>query len=293
MNGIINVLKPPGMTSHDVVAFLRKLVNIKKIGHGGTLDPAAAGVLPVFIGKATKAIEFFEKTDKEYMAEMVLGITTNTGDSEGSVLNIKQVNVDVEMINQVFLEFTGKIEQIPPMYSAVRYKGRKLYELARQGITVERKPRTVEIKTLELMYFEENTLTFRTTCSKGTYIRTLCEDIGQRLGCGAYLSYLVRTRAGLFHIDKAYTIEEIEQNVADNNVEKMIIPIDEGLAFLPAVKLHEKEKNSLSSGSVFYYDLDHEICDFVRVYSDGIFIGIAKVEMLDKTSRLRIVKTFL
>lgn len=293
MKGIINVLKPPGMTSHDVVAFLRKLINIKKIGHGGTLDPAAAGVLPVFIGKATKAIEFFEITDKEYIAEMVLGITTNTGDSEGSVLNIRRVNVDIEMINQVFLEFTGKIEQIPPMYSAVRYKGRKLYELARQGITVERNPRTVEIKALELLHFEENTLTFRTICSKGTYIRTLCEDIGKRLGCGAYLSYLVRIRAGLFGIDKAYTIEEIEQNVANSNLEKMIIPIDEGLAFLPAVKINEQGKNSLSSGSVLYCDLSHKICDFVRVYCEDIFIGIAKAEMFDKTSRLRIVKTFL
>lgn len=293
MKGIINVLKPPGMTSHDVVAFLRRLVHIKKIGHGGTLDPVAAGVLPVYIGKATKAVEFFENTDKEYVAEMLLGVTTDTGDSEGNILSTRQANVGIERINHVLMEFTGKIEQIPPMYSAVRHNGRKLYELARRGITVQRKPRTVEIKSLELMYFKENTVTFRTICSKGTYIRTLCEDIGRKLGCGAYLSCLVRTRVGPFHIDKSYTIEEIEQNVSDNDMEKMIIPIDEGLAFLPAVFLPEMGKNSTSCGSVFYCDFDHEICDFVRVYSSGIFIGVAKVERQRETSCMRLVKTFL
>lgn len=286
------------MTSHDVVAFLRKQINVKKIGHGGTLDPAAAGVLPVFIGKATKAIQFFENADKEYIAEMVLGITTSTGDAEGNVLNIKQVSIDIETINRVFLEFTGKIEQIPPMYSAVRYKGRKLYEFARKGITVERKPRIVEIKTLELMHIEDNILTLKTVCSKGTYIRTLCEDIGQRLGCGAYLSCLIRTRVGLFCIDKAFTIEEVEEKVAGNNVgnnvEKMIIPIDQGLEFLPAINLHEKEKNDLLSGRILYYDQQHETCDFVRVYSGGVFIGIAKkIESPGKPKGLRLAKTFL
>jgi len=293
LKGIINVLKPPGMTSHDVVAFLRRLVHIKKIGHGGTLDPAAAGVLPVFIGKATKAIEFFENTDKEYVAEMRLGITTDTGDSEGNILSTRRVNAGIQSINNVLGQFTGKIEQIPPMYSAVRHNGKKLYELARQGITVQRKPRTVEIKSLELIYYEENTVTFRTICSKGTYIRTLCEDIGRKLECGAYLSCLVRTRVGPFHIDRSYTIEEIEQNVSGNDTEKMIIPIDEGLAFLPAVLLPEMGKNNLSVGSVFYCGCNNETCDFVRLYSNGIFIGVAKTERQQKTSSLRLVKTFL
>lgn len=292
MDGIINVLKPPGMTSHDVVAYLRRLFQIKKIGHGGTLDPAAAGVLPLFIGRATKAIEFFSETDKEYVAEMVLGITTDTGDSEGNILSTRQVNVDIDRINHVFTKFVGKIEQIPPMYSAVHYHGKKLYELARHGMTVERKPRTVEIKSLELIYFKDNIVTFRTTCSKGTYIRTLCEDIGQHLECGAFLSCLVRTRVGLFYIDKSYTIEEIQQNVSNNAMDKMIIPIDECMAHLPAIELPAMEKNNFSRGRVLYYDFDHELNGFVRVYSGGIFIGIAKVEIQNQKSCIRLVKTF-
>lgn len=293
MDGIINVLKPPGMTSHDVVVFLRKLLQTKKIGHGGTLDPAAAGVLPLFIGKATKAIEFFNETDKEYVAEMVLGITTDTGDSEGNILSKRRVNVDTASIKRIFTEFVGRIEQIPPMYSAVHYKGQKLYELARQGLTVERKPRTVEIKSLELIYFKDYIVTFRTICSKGTYIRALCEDIGRRLECGAFLSCLVRTRTGSFHIDDSYTLEEIHRNISNNEAYKMIIPVDKGMAHLPVIELPAIEKNDLYKGKILYMEnMNSEIRGFVRVYSDGIFVGVAEVDTQNKKCYLRIKKTF-
>ena len=159
MKGVINVLKPPGMTSHDVVNFLRRLFQIKKIGHSGTLDPAAAGVLPVFIGKAAKAIEFFMDDDKEYIAEMRFGVTTDTGDLDGNVTNISKVNITKSHLEEILKQFTGEISQVPPMYSAVRYKGKKLYELARKGIVVERKPRNVKIYSLDLIdYSHDNAI---------------------------------------------------------------------------------------------------------------------------------------
>jgi len=188
VKGVINVLKAPGMTSHDVINFLRKLLRVKKIGHSGTLDPAAAGVLPVFVGKATKAIEFFMDDDKEYVAELRFGVTTDTGDLDGNILELKPVKITEGDLKEALKQFTGNINQVPPMYSAVRHKGKKLYELARQGITVERKARTVKIYSIDLMDFSLESAIVKVACSKGTYIRTLCEDIGKVLGCGACLS---------------------------------------------------------------------------------------------------------
>lgn len=173
MKGIINVLKPPGMTSHDVINFLRKLLIFRKIGHSGTLDPAAAGVLPVFVGKATKAIEFFMEDDKEYIAEMALGITTDTGDFEGNIVDVCSKEVDILKFEEILKEFVGEVVQIPPMYSAVRYKGKKLYELARQGITVKRKPRKVKIHSLSLLDYNVETAIVKVACSKGIYKNSL------------------------------------------------------------------------------------------------------------------------
>lgn len=167
MKGVINALKPPGMTSHDVVSFLRKLLQLKKIGHSGGTDPAAAGVLPIFVGKGTKAIEFFVEDDKEYIAEIRLGITTDTGDFEGNIINMSPVKIERLKFEETLTQFTGEVFQIPPMYSAVRYKGRKLYEFARQGIVVERKPRQVNIYSLDLLDYSGDTAIIRAICSKG------------------------------------------------------------------------------------------------------------------------------
>ncbi|ADL07990.1 tRNA pseudouridine(55) synthase TruB [Thermosediminibacter oceani] len=296
MNGIINCLKPPGMTSHDAVDFLRKQLGIKKIGHGGTLDPGAAGVLPLFVGKATKAVEFFEETTKEYVAEMTLGTTTDTGDNLGHVLETKEVDVDVSSILEVLRRFVGKIEQIPPMYSAVHYKGRKLYELARRGITVERQPRTVEIFSLELIKFEKPRVLFRVSCSRGTYIRTLCEDIGRALGCGAHLSCLVRTRLGPFQIFRSFTLEDIRTCVSQGEVQKIIIPIDEALApLMPSTRIWLKDQKLFFRGALFpakKISMEQN-AKYARIYDqDNRFLGVGEILTREDNIYLKVIKSF-
>ncbi|TYP54297.1 tRNA pseudouridine(55) synthase TruB [Thermosediminibacter litoriperuensis] len=296
MNGVINCLKPPGMTSHDVVDFLRKQLGIKKIGHGGTLDPGAAGVLPLFVGKATKAVELFEETTKEYVAEMTLGTTTDTGDNLGHVLETKEVNVDVSSILEVLRRFIGKIEQIPPMYSAVHYKGRKLYELARRGITVERQPRIVEIYSLELIKYEKPRVLFRVSCSRGTYIRTLCEDIGRALGCGAHLSCLIRTRLGPFHISSSITLEDIKMYVSQGEAWKIFMLVDEALApLMPSTRIRLRDQKSFFRGALFPVE---EISmepngKYVRIYDqENKFLGVGEILKQEDNVYLKVVKSF-
>lgn len=212
MDGILNVLKPPGMTSHDVVAYLRRLLKTKKVGHGGTLDPDAAGVLPVFIGTATRLLEFAVAGDKQYLVEMTLGCQTDTGDDSGAVIKQMPVPVlDSEKISAVLQQFTGQIMQTPPMYSALKVDGRKLYELARKGIEVERKARPIHIYRLELLHMTPDTLTLAVDCSKGTYIRVLVEDIAKALGTCATMSFLLRTKVGGFSAAFAHTLQEIAE----------------------------------------------------------------------------------
>jgi len=292
MRGIINVLKPPGMTSHDVISFIRKQLNIKKVGHSGTLDPVAAGVLPVFVGRATKAIEFFEHDDKEYVAEISLGIVTDTGDIVGKILQKREIDVDFHKLNETLLRFTGKISQIPPMYSAVRHNGKKLYELARQGIVVERKPRIVEIKALELINFSEDKVVIKVCCSKGTYIRALALDIGEKLGCGGTLSSLVRTRSGSFNIVDSYTLEEIKENVIGHRLYRILLPVDFALQYLPKVVLSTGVQTFIK-GRILPVDtsfLGDE--KQVRVYSScDTFLGIARIEKLNGRMVLRAAKS--
>jgi len=208
MDGFLNVDKPKGMTSHDVVDEIRKLVGREKAGHTGTLDPEATGVLSIAIGKATKVIQFL-KDGKEYRATMRLGITTDTQDITGKVIAKSEVvNIAEEKIRKVFKNFLGKIEQIPPMVSAVKVKGERLYKLAREGKEVERSKRTVEIYRLDLLNYEPPDITLEVSCSKGTYIRTLCHDVGKILGCGACLKSLRRTRSGIFTLKKSRSLEE-------------------------------------------------------------------------------------
>ncbi|MBQ7793372.1 MAG: tRNA pseudouridine(55) synthase TruB [Clostridia bacterium] len=228
MNGIILIDKPLGKTSHDMVYFVRRLTGIKKVGHTGTLDPDASGVLPVCIGRATKVCDMLTASDKKYCATLVLGKTTDTQDASGNVLTEHEVNVTEGDIKRIIGGFIGEIEQIPPMFSAIKKDGKKLYELARKGITVEREPRKVIIHSIDILEIdlENNTVSIDVHCSKGTYIRTLCEDIGLKLGCGAYMQTLRRTESGGFLIDKCKTLDELKDIADKGQLDSVIIPTD-------------------------------------------------------------------
>ena len=219
MDGVINFLKPPGMTSHDCVAIIRRMLGTKKVGHTGTLDPAACGVLPLCVGRATRLAEYAQQDDKIYRAEIIIGLTTDTHDLQGRVTSRKTCRgLPVERIRDALDNFKGSIRQIPPDYSAVKHKGEKLYELARRGVQVPEKPRTVVVKDLKLISFVNNIpfprLTVDVHCSKGTYIRSLCRDIGDLLSTGAVLSFLVRTSSGPFKLENSWTKEEIETAIS-------------------------------------------------------------------------------
>lgn len=210
MDGIFNVLKPPGMTSHDVVGALRKILHMKKIGHGGTLDPLAAGVLPVFTGMTTRFLEYAAHEEKSYRAELTFGFQTDTGDTEGAVIAESPVrDLTAEEIEAALASFRGEGTQIPPMYSAISVGGTKLYKLARQGIEVKREPRPITLYELEKVDYTGKTLVFDVTCSKGTFIRTLCEDLAAKLGMKGTMSFLLRRRAGVFRLEDAHTLQEI------------------------------------------------------------------------------------
>ena len=267
MNGILNVLKPPGMTSFDVVAYLRGLLKIKKIGHTGTLDPGAVGVLPVCIGKATKTIEYLVDKDKVYRAELTLGISTDTQDGLGRVVKEAKVNSSKDEIVAAVKSFVGSYSQLPPMYSAIKKNGKKLYELARSGIEVERSPREVTIHFINILSIKENKIIFDVGCSKGTYIRTLCSDIGERLGCGGHMSFLVRMKAGCFTIKNSLTLERIKEMVENDTIEKAFTGIEEVFEDFERICLNkEEEKKFLNGGFIKIEDsvptLLQKVCVF-------------------------------
>ena len=233
-NGILIIDKPAGWTSMDVCAKIRGILHEKRVGHGGTLDPMATGVLPVFVGRATRAVEFADKGDKEYLAGLRLGLVTNTQDTSGETLEEREVSVTEEALEAALARFRGDILQVPPMYSAVKINGQKLYELARKGREVERKPRPVTIHALELLGWPEAGEDFRlrVRCSKGTYVRTLCHDIGQVLGCGGAMSSLRRTMAAGFTLADAVTLDQVQEQG-----EALLRPLDSLFARYPAVTL--------------------------------------------------------
>lgn len=251
MNGIINVYKESGFTSHDVVAKLRGILHMKKIGHTGTLDPDAVGVLPVCVGKATKVCDLLTDKDKTYIAEVKLGVTTDTLDLTGEVLIEKEVLVTEENLRNIIPEFTGNIMQIPPMYSAIKVNGKKLYELARKGQEVERKPRPVTIHSLTLLKVNlpENEFTIEVSCSKGTYIRTLCADIGERLGCGAAMKSLIRTKVGQFYLEDARKLSEIEEQVKKQGVSSLMKPIDSVFSQYGRLEVQPRGMKLLQNGN--------------------------------------------
>ena len=239
-NGIIIIDKPAGWTSMDVCAKLRGMFHEKRVGHAGTLDPMATGVLPVFIGRATRAVEFAADSDKEYIAGLKLGVITNTQDATGEVLEERPVNVTRDQLQAVLGQFTGTIEQIPPMYSAIKINGKKLYELARKGKEVARKPRAIRIDALDILDgtpTEEAGYLLRVACSKGTYVRTLCHDIGQALGCGGCMSSLRRVKAAGFTLADSVTLEAVQAAVDRGEGETLLLPVDAYFAGLPMLAL--------------------------------------------------------
>ncbi|MBR4720849.1 MAG: tRNA pseudouridine(55) synthase TruB [Clostridia bacterium] len=278
MNGIIVIDKPPQKTSHDMVYFVRKLTGIKKVGHTGTLDPDATGVLPICIGRATKAADMLTVSDKEYETELVLGKTTDTQDASGKILTEQTVNVTEEEVLDAVAQFIGEITQIPPMFSAIKKDGKKLYELARQGITVERTPRKVTIYGIGVTKtdLENNTVNLTVSCSKGTYIRTLCEDIGKKLGVGAYMNTLRRTKSAGFDLEQSYTVDELIKLKEENMLKKAVLPLDSIFSEYDKIKLPgilaKKVKNGVKIG---YKDAENG--KNYRIYDEnGAFLCISE-----------------
>lgn len=287
MNGIIVIDKPKGRTSHDMVYFIRRMTGIKKVGHTGTLDPDATGVLPLCIGNGTKVSDMLLESDKCYRAELILGKTTDTQDLSGNVLEEKEVTSSEEEIVKAAESFVGEIEQIPPMYSAIKQDGKKLYELARKGIEVERKPRRVTINEITIVKIDKNTVTIDVDCSKGTYIRTLCSDIGEKLGCGGCMGNLRRTKAGMFNIDESHTVEEIEKLKENGKLGDIILPVDSVFMKYPKIQLNEKQVKSVTNGiRMTYKGVEGQT---YRVYdNNNEFLCISKIE----DGKLRLVKSF-
>jgi len=302
MDGILNILKPPGMTSFDVIAHLRGLLGTKKIGHAGTLDPMAAGVLPVCAGRATKAIEFLMDKDKVYRGEMTLGVTTDTQDSSGQVLKTMIPQCSDREIEDAVKSFEGTCFQVPPMYSALRVNGKRLYDLARKGMEVDRPSREITVHSIQVINIDREDgikVIFDVHCSKGTYIRTLCHDIGDRLGCGGHMSFLLRKRAGPFDINDAFTLEELAEMQKSGELQKALGSVDILFSEMPAVRLDEQGEKKFRNGAAVPLDKDIYLSDakdkskLIRVYSEnGIFMALASVIKKGNDIYLKVNKFF-
>ena len=273
MDGIVIVDKPQGWTSQDVTARLRRVFGTRRIGHGGTLDPMATGVLPVFVGRATRAVEFFEHAEKTYETVLRLGITTDTEDMTGTVLTEEKVSFTEEQLQETLAAFRGEILQVPPMYSALKVNGQKLCDLARKGKTVERQPRPITIHELTLVERGENTLRLRVRCSKGTYIRTLCKDIGEKLGCGGCMESLRRVAAGEYTTREAVPLQTL---LDTEEPEKYLRGVDTMFRNYPAVTLTANQETRCRNGNAFSVSLAPGT---YRAYSQaGEFLMLAKVD---------------
>ena len=276
-NGILVIDKPAGWTSQDVAAKLRGVFHERRVGHGGTLDPMATGVLPIFIGRATRAAEFAESAEKEYIAGLRLGLVTNTQDTTGEALEEHPVSVTREEVQAALQRFLGPIEQIPPMYSAIKINGQKLYELARKGKEVARRPRSITIHELELLEGGGAEYLLRVRCSKGTYVRTLCHDLGAALGCGGCMSSLRRTRAGSFTLEQALTMQQVLEFAAEHDPQQLLMPADalfaESLPLIVTMGQAAKLKNGAQIKDWQFAPGTY------RVYAeDGEFLLLGRVE---------------
>lgn len=285
MNGVIIIDKPKGKTSHDIVGILRKKFGTRRVGHTGTLDPLATGVLPVCIGNATRAADMLIESDKKYRATFLLGKRSDTLDIEGQITEENEVSVSEEDVRRVVSEFIGEQDQIPPMYSAIKKDGKKLYDLAREGIEIEREPRRINIYSIDICDIALPTVTIDVYCSKGTYIRSLCDDIGTKLGCGAVMTELRRTYTAGFAIEEAYTIDELDKL---EDLSGTLKTTDSLFLSLPEIQLNEKQEKSITNGVRMTWRNGKE-GETYRVYApDGRFLCISRLEDM----RLVLVKSF-
>lgn len=298
INGIINVYKEQGFTSFDVVAKLRGILAQKKIGHTGTLDPDAVGVLPVCLGNGTKLVDLLTDKHKEYIAEMQLGVETDTLDLSGTILRTLPVEVTEEEVKRVIHSFVGTYDQIPPMYSAIKVNGQKLVDLAREGIVVERKARTVTIEEIEILSIDLPVVKMRVACSKGTYIRSLCADIGEKCGTVAAMKSLVRSKVDFFTIEDAKTLDEIAELKKKNELESYIVTVDQVLSNLPKVHVKGKYQKVLQNGNRLK---QYQLLDLITEKTEGaeylvydeqdVFYGV--FGYVEETEQLKPVKMFL
>ncbi|MFV0343709.1 MAG: tRNA pseudouridine(55) synthase TruB [Anaerocolumna sp.] len=304
INGIINVHKEQGFTSHDVVAKLRRIIGQKKIGHTGTLDPDATGVLPVCLGNATKLCDMLTDKSKTYEAVLLLGKTTDTQDIWGKLITENNVTATKKDIEEAVLSFVGEYDQIPPMYSAIKVGGKRLYELARQGVEIERESRKVCIHSIKILEVKEESheIRFLVDCSKGTYIRTLCQDIGEKLQCGGCMKSLVRTKVGSFLLEKSLTLNEIEEKVKNNELDMHLVKTEEMFPTYRKVKVGASYSKYIYNGNCFpddYIESMEEVSEItndygtpIRVYDwQNVFIGI--YEYNTKDALYKPVKMFL
>lgn len=298
-NGIINVYKEAGFTSHDVVAKLRGIFGQRKIGHTGTLDPAATGVLPVCLGQGTKLVDMITDRSKVYEAKVFLGVTTDTEDTTGKELDRHELPAAFfegdeqklrSAIEQVLHGFVGGYDQIPPMYSAIKKDGKRLYELAREGREIERCARPVQIHSIELLDVELPYFTMRVHCGKGTYIRSLCRDIGEKIGCGACMDELCRTKVGRFELKDALTLDSLQQLKNEQRLSEVVIPVDAMFEEYMPVYAHEDYAKLIKNGNKVKSSVCDELHSPVRMYCDGVFYGIYELD--DKKKEYYPVKMF-
>ena len=300
MNKIVNIIKPTGMTSHDVVSAVRKILNIKKVGHTGTLDPDASGVLPICIGKATKVSELILNKDKSYICELTLGINTDTYDSSGEILEKFDVEVDEQKIKNAFDTQSGEINQFPPIYSALKVNGKKMCDLVRSGKSDEivLKSRKVNIKDINILSINHNKIMFYVKCSKGTYVRSICYDIGKELGCGGHMSFLLRTSSGKFNLENGITLEQLQEYKENNTLDKYLYDIDYVLSNLNYVQIHQNAYKYYTNGGVidnkrFIQQNFNKEDELVRVYCNGEFLGTGRLSRKGNMIYLKSDKLFI
>ena len=291
LNGILIIDKPKGFTSHDVVGKVRKILCCRRVGHTGTLDPDATGVLPVCIGKGTKVSDMLTNSDKEYVAEVKLGVVTDTQDISGKVISTSDSSdVTAQNVTDAILRFTGEIKQIPPMYSAIKINGQKMYDLARQGIQVERKPRSITVYSIELLNFEGDVFKIKVKCSKGTYIRTLCNDIGEYLGCGACMLSLRRTQSSVFFERDAITLEQLETSVQNGMLNSVLVPVDRVFKHLAPMCVNDEIKTRLKNGAPSTVSKN---LGTYRVYDkNNNFIAVGEVSVINGRNKISVIKYF-
>lgn len=298
MNGVINVYKEKGYTSHDIVAILRKVFNQKKIGHTGTLDPEAEGVLPVCLGKATKLASMITDGTKEYIAVVQFGRTTTTGDHTGETIESYEYVFNRQSVINVVDSFRGEYMQTPPMYSALKINGQKLYDIARQGKTIEREPRKIYIHDITILDIDSpDSIKIKVKCSKGTYIRTLCEDIGEKLGYGAHMNGLIRTSSGRFNLTGSHKLDEINRLKDEDNLQSIVLRMDNILGDYPVVYTKPEADRLILNGNRIRTDqinISVEVDSIVRLYtSDNVFVGLYSVIDKDDSIILKPYKILL